>query len=246
MGPNYYLPFLLVSAAARKTKCRLPRVAQSAGRSVMDDWPLLNGLMALVVLVPLAYTVVFSDKLRKWRRRWYSEFVGELRVVWNAVLDEKKRTFLAPLAEAVSNDDQLRLKKSIRILEIGCGAGTNLRYYPDGASLVMVDCSSSFEERLLENVKKYPRLFLERIVYSCAQDMCEITDQSVDAVVSTNVLCCTNDERQVLAEILRVLAPLLISGRKVLHDRTAACGQVKLHLCSSVDTHKFRDLALFI
>jgi len=72
----------------------------------------------------------------------------------------------------------------------------------------MVDCANDFEEKLLDNVKKYPRLFLERIVDSCAEDMCEITDQSVDAVVSTNVLCSMDDETKVLTEIFRILAPV--------------------------------------
>lgn len=77
----------------------------------------------------------------------------------------------------------------------------------------MVDCAADFDEdQLLDNVKRYPRLFVERIVYSCAEDMCEITDQSVDAVVSTNVLCSVDDERKVLAEIHRVLAPVRLSA----------------------------------
>ncbi|XP_065354040.1 thiol S-methyltransferase TMT1A-like [Cloeon dipterum] len=221
MGPNYYLPLVLVSAAAGKTKCRAgeaksegarrrrPRRERDPQRQCsMDEWSgcFFNSLLALVVLVPLAYTVLFSDKFRKFREQWYAEFVSDLRVVWNAALDERKRTLLAPMEHAVSKDDQLRLKKSIRVLEIGCGTGTNLKYYPDGASLVMVDSAADFEDRLLENVKKYPRLFLERIVYSCPEDMCEITDQSVDAVVSTNVLCSVGDERKVLAEVVRVLA----------------------------------------
>jgi hypothetical protein len=37
----------------------------------MDEWTcfLFNCLLALIILLPLAYSLVFSEKLRKWRER---------------------------------------------------------------------------------------------------------------------------------------------------------------------------------
>lgn len=72
----------------------------------------------------------------------------------------------------------------------------------------MVDRNAFYETLLRDNLHQYPSLHLERLVHCSAEDMSEIPDESVDAVVATLVLCSITNVKQVLAEIKRVLAPV--------------------------------------
>jgi ubiquinone/menaquinone biosynthesis C-methylase UbiE len=71
-----------------------------------------------------------------------------------------------------------------------------------------VDKNPAFETLLRDNLKQYTSLQLERIVHCPAEDMHEVPDESVDAVVASLVLCSVSDVPRVLAEVRRVLAPV--------------------------------------
>ncbi|KAF4530202.1 hypothetical protein B566_EDAN018320 [Ephemera danica] len=104
-------------------------------------------------------------------------------------------------------DPQLKDKKQIRILEIRCGSGANLKYFPSGSRLILVDINPSFEGALRENLLKYPELQLEKLIHCSAESMSDIPDESVDVLVSTTVLCSVPDVHETLDEALRVLVP---------------------------------------
>lgn len=86
--------------------------------------------------------------------------------------------------------------------------GANLKYYPRGAHLVMVDRNEFYEPLLKMNLNKHPSLHLERLVQCSAENMKMVPDSSVDVVVSTIVLCSIDNIPAVLSEIKRVLVPV--------------------------------------
>lgn len=55
---------------------------------------------------------------------------------------------------------------------------------------------------------QHPNVSLERYVVTGAEDMRDIPDNSVDAVVSTLVLCSCDKVQEVYGEICRVLVPV--------------------------------------
>ena len=102
------------------------------------------------------------------------------------------------------------------VVEIGPGAGINLAHYPKGIHLTGVE----------PNPFMHPRLHAAAIEAGHAIEIVEgyaealpIEDQSVDAVVSTLVLCSVYEPALVLAEVLRVLRP---GGRFYFLEHVAA------------------------
>jgi ubiquinone/menaquinone biosynthesis C-methylase UbiE len=87
-------------------------------------------------------------------------------------------------------------------------SGANLKYYPKGAHLVMVEPNEYYKPLLKNNLNKHPSLHLERLVQCSAENMKMVPDESVDAVVSTIVLCSIDNIPAVLTEIKRVLVPV--------------------------------------
>lgn len=62
-------------------------------------------------------------------------------------------------------------------------------------------------------VLQMPTRRLKKFVQSGAESMDEIEDNSVDAVVSSHVLCSVGGANKVLREIHRVLKPVSLNAR---------------------------------
>ncbi len=90
------------------------------------------------------------------------------------------------------------------VVEIGSGTGANMRYFEPGTRLVAVEPGASMHRLLREGAARHD-IDLELLPVG-AQEM-PMPDASVDAVLSTLVLCTVADPEAVLAEILRVLRP---------------------------------------
>jgi ubiquinone/menaquinone biosynthesis C-methylase UbiE len=92
-----------------------------------------------------------------------------------------------------------------RVLEIGPGAGLNLAYYPKTIEWIGVDLNPFMATYIREEAE---RLGLTSIdLHTASAEHLDIADNSVDAVVSTYVLCSVEDLEGTLQEILRVLKP---------------------------------------
>lgn len=91
------------------------------------------------------------------------------------------------------------------VLEIGPGAGVNLGYYPKEIRWVGVETNEFLFPYLLERAAKVG-LGEFRIERGSAEEL-PVTDMSMDAVVSTQVLCSVGDVSRTLAEVRRVLKP---------------------------------------
>jgi ubiquinone/menaquinone biosynthesis C-methylase UbiE len=113
-----------------------------------------------------------------------------------------------------------------RVLEIGPGAGLNLSYYPKDIDWIGVDLNPFVETYCQEEAE---RLGLTSIDFHIASaERLEVEDGSVDAVVSTYVLCSIEHLEKTLQEILRVLKP---GGRFVFIEHVAApAGTCHRHL----------------
>jgi SAM-dependent methyltransferase len=102
------------------------------------------------------------------------------------------------------------------VVEIGPGTGANLRYYRPGTTVIAVEPNVHMHAELTRGAARYGiRLDLRA---DGAQAL-PFADGSVDAVVSTLVLCTVPDQTAVLAEIVRVLRP---GGRLVFLEHVHA------------------------
>lgn len=107
----------------------------------------------------------------------------------------KQREKVVPLAEG-------------RVLEIGCGSGTNFSYYDTGRveRLFALEPSPGMVSRARTALEGSPLAgrteFLE-----CGAEAIPLEDNSVDTAIITFVLCTIPDWQGALAEVRRVLKP---------------------------------------
>lgn len=104
---------------------------------------------------------------------------------------------------------QLLADLSGTVLEIGAGTGENFAFYPREIDWYGVEPNFYMQEHLLQRARDYG---IEGQLYSSPAEKLPLPDASVDAVVTTFVLCSVSDQAAVLREILRVLRP----GRRFL------------------------------
>lgn len=137
-----------------------------------------------------------------WYRRLFAAGLARgLRRYTDAVDPRKRQLFSALTGEVV---------------EIGPGPGTNLRYLSAGVRWTGVDPNvhmAKYVER--ESVR---RGVPARLITGTAAAL-PFADGSVDAVISSLVLCSVTDVPQVLREIRRVLKP---GGRFIFIEHVAA------------------------
>jgi len=92
------------------------------------------------------------------------------------------------------------------ILDIGCGAGNNVSFYPSNTKMCTIDLNDHFKPYLMENLKS-SKAKLDRYEIGNVEDMSNIfADNTFSCVVSTKLLCCV-DQEKTLREITRVLKP---------------------------------------
>lgn len=102
------------------------------------------------------------------------------------------------------------------MLEIGPGTGVNLNYYPAGIRWIGIEPNPFMHPYLR---KEADRLGLRVELRDGTAERLDFADGSLDAVVSTLVLCSVRDLAGTLGEIRRVLKP---GGRFVFLEHVAA------------------------
>ncbi len=90
------------------------------------------------------------------------------------------------------------------VVELGSGVGANLRHLPEGATLIAVEPNPYMHERLQAAADRAGVQL--RLRARPAEDT-GLPDHSVDAVISSLVLCTVADPDRVLAEARRILRP---------------------------------------
>jgi SAM-dependent methyltransferase len=102
------------------------------------------------------------------------------------------------------------------VLEIGPGGGPNLGYYAPTIHWIGVEPNPHMHPYLYQTAARYG---LEVDLRQGTAEALPALDHSLDAVVSTLVLCSVHDPAQVLAEARRVLRP---GGRFIFLEHVAA------------------------
>jgi SAM-dependent methyltransferase len=103
------------------------------------------------------------------------------------------------------------------VLEIGPGTGANLGYLnPAKVSWIGVEPNPFMHAYLHEEAN---RLGMPIEIRMPTGETLPVADESVDAVISTLVLCCVNSQQRALQEVLRVLKP---AGRLLFIEHVAA------------------------
>ena len=137
---------------------------------------------------------------------WYKSFFAWLMAHGNAKYEkniaDRKRTLFAQ----VQGD----------VLEIGPGTGPNLSYYPTDIHWIGVEPNPFMHSYLS---KEAERLGLDIDLRSGNAQQLDVEDNSMDAVVSTLVLCSVDNLAATLQEVLRVLKP---GGRFYFVEHVAA------------------------
>lgn len=135
-------------------------------------------------------------------KRFHAWVLAHFMGSYEARIAERKRRLLGELAGTV--------------LEIGPGAGPNLRYYRPDVRWIGVEPNPYSHEYLM---KEAARLGRQIEVRDGAAERLDVEDGSADAVVSTLVLCSVADPAATLKEVRRVLKP---GGRFVFIEHVAA------------------------
>ena len=91
-----------------------------------------------------------------------------------------------------------------RVVEIGSGAGANLHYLPERATLVAIE-PNRYMHAPLRTAAQRQGVRLE--LHDSTADATGLPDASVDVVISSLVLCTVPDPAATLAEIRRILRP---------------------------------------
>jgi SAM-dependent methyltransferase len=102
------------------------------------------------------------------------------------------------------------------VVELGAGVGANMRYLRAGARLVAVEPNPYMHARLRRAARSRS---VDLEIRSVVGERLDLPDASVDAVISSLVLCSVRDPGAVLAEVRRVLRP---GGRYSFAEHVAA------------------------
>ncbi|MBI4572797.1 MAG: class I SAM-dependent methyltransferase [candidate division NC10 bacterium] len=102
------------------------------------------------------------------------------------------------------------------VLEIGPGTGVNLPYYPSGIRWIGIEPNPFMHPYLKRQAEQ---LGIQVEIREGRAERLDVPDHSMDAVVSTLVLCSVQVVPGALGEILRVLKP---GGRFVFIEHVAA------------------------
>jgi len=125
------------------------------------------------------------------RQRWFAWFFARS----DAVLDEPR---LATIKRKYLSDLHGTL------LEIGAGTGGNFPYFAPDVRWIGVEPNVFMHQYLRRTAEKYG--FMPDIRPAQGEYL-PVDDASMDAVVTSHVLCSVDDQAQVLSEVMRVLKP---------------------------------------
>ncbi|XP_078684593.1 thiol S-methyltransferase TMT1A-like [Branchiostoma floridae x Branchiostoma belcheri] len=158
-------------------------------------WSLEAAVFA-VFLVTLCIPLLLSKRVRSWG---YAYLISLTPRIYNREMDKHKRRLFSTLNECSA--------KEVQILEIGAGGGANFQYFPPKSLVTAVEPNPDFEKYLRQSAQANSHLALKSVVVAMAENMAEVADDSVDAVVCTLVLCSVRDPAAVFSEVRRVLKP---------------------------------------
>ncbi|CAG5981895.1 unnamed protein product [Menidia menidia] len=137
--------------------------------------------------------------LYEYYKRVFPFCVYRISITYNKKMHDKKKELFHSVPEFSDSG------KPVKILEIGCGSGTNFEFYPSGSRVTCCDPNPHFRKFLKKSMEQNDHLSYDSFVVSSGEDMSSVGDECVDVVVCTLVLCTVRDITQTLREVHRVL-----------------------------------------
>lgn len=170
---------------------------------------ILVGYVFVPVGTFMAFLLLMLKRSRKFQEVFSAcVFFPLVSPFFKSAFEGIRREVMRNLDDVVSCDPVLRESNAIRVLEVGVGTGRNFEYINRNVKFLAVDPNSAFKDRFLENQANYSHIELEEWVLTRGEDMKQLPDNFVDAVIITHVLCSVVDARKVLSECRRVLTPV--------------------------------------
>jgi len=102
------------------------------------------------------------------------------------------------------------------VVEIGSGAGANMRYLKKGTKLIAIEPNIHMHTNLRKTADKYG---INLHIQSITGEEIDLADNSCDFIMSTLVLCTVQDPLQCINQIKRILKP---SGKFVFIEHVKA------------------------
>ena len=137
-----------------------------------------------------------------WVKRVHAWCLGHCTGKYERMVTDRKKILFAGLQGS--------------ILEIGPGAGPNLKFMPGNSRWIGVE-PNPFMHPYLKTAAA--DLSLEIEIFAATAERLPAEDASADVVISTLVLCSVSDPAATLKEIIRVLKP---GGRFIFIEHVAA------------------------
>ncbi|XP_070596602.1 thiol S-methyltransferase TMT1A-like [Erythrolamprus reginae] len=134
-------------------------------------------------------------------KRLFPLLMKNFSKIYNKTMHKEKETLFKNMKDFADTSGKLRL------LEIGVGTGTNFQFYPPNSHVTCIDYNPNFKNILLGSMAQNTHLQFEDFVVASAENMSSVSDNSVDVVVATLLLCSVDSPQAALKEILRVLRP---------------------------------------
>jgi len=185
---------------------RLADIVDSVRSLIADNWNAKTVTISVAATTVAGIALVYLWKLRKSKTK--AQPVLSESTIWNLhEYDRRMSTRKRELFDELKSLKDARGNKRLVILEIGCGCGWNLKYYPDGSEVICEEPNVLFKDLVYENARKHPNLKISTFLDSPAENLSAVDSESVDVVVSTIVLCSVTDVSQCLREIIRILKP---------------------------------------
>ena len=169
----------------------------------MSDGDLAVKFFILWRFLPICGVIFILSLMRRKRKKIIAILLYYLQGPMNRATAAQKRQLFRDLKYA---------KGSLKILEIGAGAGANFQFYHSRTKVTCLEPNEEFKAYILQNGAK-TGLSKENItmVRGYAENMDMLAADSFDAVVCTFVLCSVRSTSLVLQEVKRVLKPVCSS-----------------------------------
>jgi ubiquinone/menaquinone biosynthesis C-methylase UbiE len=139
----------------------------------------------------------------------------------NVILDRFMAWFMARGGRKYDSMVEARKEELLKdlsgtLVEIGSGTGPNLRYLPDEVSFIAIEPNVFMHSHFIAEAKDLSR---EASLIRADAEALPLSDNSVEAVLTTLVLCSLDGLDRALGEIHRILKP---GGRFIFVEHVGA------------------------
>lgn len=161
------------------------------------DWNISYGLTIALGLPVLAVFLI-----RKFRENLFASFCANM-AKGKVLHGEKEKLF-----ERLNVEAEKAIPRKLKVLEIGGGSGTNFAFVKVPVEWTVTEPNHCFKSHFLKSCAPHKEKHdIGNLVHAHGEDLRKFESESIDAVISTLVLCSVSGMEVALKEIRRVLKP---------------------------------------